>query len=312
MSRDLLVVFGATGNQGGSIIRHILDDAELSARYAIRAITRNTTSPSAQALAAQGVEVVAADLDDSGSLPAALKGASFVFAVTYTQYTGNTRDIETRQAKALCEEAIRQGAKYIIWSSMSHPYKISNGKLKHVDLFDVKAEIEEYIRGLPIQSAFFAPGGFMQNYFGVQKPRPSLENDGTYVLADLCKPSTAYPLLDVTDTGAWIAPVLADPEAYNGKFIAAAQDLYTMEEIAGILSKVSGKTVRFTQVPDDVYKSFLPEGMREQFFEMHLLFRDYGYFGEGMDELVKEGRKGVKTRLNTLEEFLRNNGFALE
>jgi uncharacterized protein YbjT (DUF2867 family) len=312
MSQDLLVVFGATGNQGGSIIRHVLEDPELSKRYSIRAVTRNTSNSAAKELASKDVEVVAADLDDPASLPPALKGASFVFAITTTQYGGNTREVETRQAKALCEEAIRQGAKYIIWSSMSHPHKISGGRLTRVEHFDDKAEIEEYIRGLPVKSAFFAPGSFMQNFVTTQAPRPSPENDGTYVLANLCKPDTALPFIDITDTGAWVAAILADPEAYNGKVLAAAQGMYTYEEVVQILSKVSGKTVKFQQLPDETFKGFLPAAFREELYEMYLLFRDYGYFGEGMEKQVEEGKKGVKAKLNTLEEFLRKNDFKLE
>jgi uncharacterized protein YbjT (DUF2867 family) len=312
MSKNLLVVFGATGNQGGSIIRYVLDDPELSNRYTIRAITRNTSNAAAQALASKGVDVVAADLDDASSLATALKGASFVFALTNTQYQGSTREVETRQAKALCGEALKQGVEYIIWSSMSHPSKISGGKLTHVEHFDVKAEIEKYIRGLPIKSAFFAPGSFMQNYFTNQTPRPSPANDGTYVLANPCKPDTTVALIDITETGAWIAPILADPDAFAGKFIAAAQGLYTMEEVAAVMTKVAGKTVRHVQVPDEVFKGFLPEAMRDQLFEMYVLFRDYGYFGPRTKELVEQSGKEVKGKLSTLEEFLRKSEFKLE
>lgn len=130
MSKPLLLVFGATGNQGGSVVNYVLDDPELSKQYSVRAITRDTNNPKAQALKSKGAELVQADLADPSSLPVALKGSSFIFAITTTQYTGNTKPIETAQAKALCTEALTQGASYIIWSSMSHPFKISNGKLE--------------------------------------------------------------------------------------------------------------------------------------------------------------------------------------
>jgi uncharacterized protein YbjT (DUF2867 family) len=312
MSKTLLAVFGATGNQGGSIIRYVLADQALSQRYAIRAITRNTTSPDAQSLASKGVEVVAADLDNPSTLPAALKGASFIFATTNTQYSGNTRAVETRQAKAICDEALKQGAQYLIWSSMSHPYKISGGKLTHVEHFDVKAEIETYMRGLPIRAAFFAPAGFMQNFVTNQMPRPSPANDGTYVLANILHPHTINPQIDITETGAFIAPILADPDAFEGKFLAAAQGFYTPVEIAETMSKVSGKTVRHVQLEDEVYKGYLPEPMREQLYEMNVLIRDYGYYGEGMKGLVEETGKIVNGKLSGFEEFLRRIEFKLE
>lgn len=312
MSKQLLVVFGATGNQGGSIVRHVLEDPVLNKRYSVRAITRDASNPKAQALTSQGAEVVSADLEDPYSLPAALKGASFVYALTNTQYGRPTREIETNQAKALCNEALKQGVQYIIWSSMGHPYKISGGKLTHVEHFDVKAEIEEYIRGLPIKSSFFAPGSFMQNYYTTQTPRPSPANDGTYVLANLCKPSTVIPHIDITDTGAWVAAILADPDKYEGKHFSAAQGLYTYEEIVQIMSKVSGKTVTFQQLPDEVFKGFLPEGFRDQLFDMYLLFRDYGYYGENMKQEVEWAKSQARGKLTDLEEFLRKTNFKLE
>lgn len=54
----LITVFGATGNQGGSVIKHILEDSQLSKEYKIRGITRDTSKKSAQDLIKQGVEVV--------------------------------------------------------------------------------------------------------------------------------------------------------------------------------------------------------------------------------------------------------------
>ncbi|KAF2638835.1 NAD(P)-binding protein [Massarina eburnea CBS 473.64] len=313
MSKQLLVVFGATGNQGGSVIRYVLNDPDLSSRYSIRAITRNSGSPEAQALASKGVEVVSADLDNTSTLPRALKGAAFIFATTITDYQGRTREIETRQAKALCTEALNQGAKYIIWSSMSHPSKISGGKLTQVTHFDVKAEIEEYIRTLPIKSSFYAPGSFMQNYYHIMKPRPSPANDGTYVLANISHPTqTQMPLIDITDTGAWIGAILADPDKWEGKHISAAQGLYNHEQVVDIMSKVSGKTVTFKQLPDDVLKSALPAGAREMLYEMNVHFRDYGYYGPEQKELVEEGIKMARGQLTDLETFLRKSGFKLE
>ncbi|KAF2247565.1 NAD(P)-binding protein [Trematosphaeria pertusa] len=310
--KHLLVVFGATGNQGGSVAHAVLSSPDLSQRYSVRAITRNPNTPAAQALASAGAEVVRADMDDPSTLPGALKNASFIFAVTNTHYGRDTKAIETAQAQALCSEALRQGAQYIIWSSMSHPVEISGGKLKRVEHFDVKAEIETYIRGLPVKSAFFAPAGFFQNYYTSQKPRPSTANDGTYVLASLCRGDTVLPQLDITDTGAWVSAILAEPEKYEGKFFAAAEGLYTMDEVAATMSKVSGKTVKFQHVPDEVFKGFLPEGYREQLFEMYLLFRDYGYYGENMKEQVEWAKAQARGKLTNLEEFLRKTEFKLE
>jgi hypothetical protein len=56
-SKKILVVFGATGNQGGSVIKSILEDPSTSSQFEIRGITRDTSKPSAAALAEKGVSL---------------------------------------------------------------------------------------------------------------------------------------------------------------------------------------------------------------------------------------------------------------
>ncbi|KAF2737646.1 NAD(P)-binding protein [Polyplosphaeria fusca] len=312
MSKNLLVVFGATGNQGGSTAEFVLDDPELSKQYSVRAITRSAASESAQALKSKGAEVVEADLEKPETLPDALKGAHTIFLTTSTQYQGNTREVETKQAKAACDEAVKAGVQYIIWSSMSHPHKITAGKLAKAEHFDVKAEIEEYIRTLPVKSAFYAPGSFMQNFLGAMKPRPSPDNDGTYVLGDIFHDSTRVPLIDITDTGKWIGAILAEPDKYNGAFFAAAQRLYSYGEIAQIMSSFTGKKVKHVQFPDEVHKGFLPETIRDWYFEMFLFIRDYGYYGKDMEKDVDWTAKQARGRLTTFDEFLKKADFKLD
>jgi uncharacterized protein YbjT (DUF2867 family) len=312
MSKSLLAVFGATGNQGHSTAHAILSSLSLSQRYAVRAISRNTSHPKMLALKTAGAQLAQADLDNPSSFPAALKGVSHLFLMTTTSYTGNTREIETRQAKSVCAAALDAGVKYIIFSSMSHPFKISNGKLKHVEHFDDKAEIETYIRSLPVQSAFFAPGSFMQNFTTHSVPRPSPNGDGTYVIANVLNPDTKVPLIDITDTGKWIGAILADPEKYAGKFFAAAEGLYTWPEACEVISKVTGKTVVYKQLPDEVFKGFLPPGMSDALLEMWMLNRDYGYYGSEMETEVKWAKEQAVGKLTGLEEWLRREKFSLE
>jgi uncharacterized protein YbjT (DUF2867 family) len=80
----LLVIFGATGNQGGSTIDFILSDQTLSKQYRIRGITRDPSKPAAVALVDKGVEVIAGDLNDAGSMKKAVDGAHTVFAITFS------------------------------------------------------------------------------------------------------------------------------------------------------------------------------------------------------------------------------------
>lgn len=141
----LLVVFGATGQQGGSVVDYVLNDPVLSKQFKIRAITRDTSKPAARTLHQKGVEVVQGDADDKESLKHALKDAHTVFAVTLSIYDEKLYEREMSQGKAMADAAVAAGVKYYIFSTLSHVGKNSDGKLKHTSHFDVKADIEAYI-----------------------------------------------------------------------------------------------------------------------------------------------------------------------
>jgi uncharacterized protein YbjT (DUF2867 family) len=311
-TKPILAIFGASGNQGYSLATHVLTNPTLSSRYTVRAVSRSTSKQSMQHLSTLGAELHAADMDDPSTLPSALEGASFLFLVTTTQYSGNTRAIETLQAKSVCSEALRQGVSYIIFSSMSHPSAISSGLLKNCEHFDVKAEIETYIRSLPVRSAFFAPASFMQNFTTMMRPRSAPENDGTYVLQDMLPGTTPVPYIDILDTGKFIAPILENPDKYAGSFFAAAEAFYTPDECAEILSRVTGKTVRHVQLPDDEVKARFPPALREALTEMWVLNREYGYFGKEQRKLVAWAREQVGEEVTGLEAFLKREGYVLE
>lgn len=165
---NLLVVFGATGQQGSSVISKVLEDAELSKTYRVRGLTRDPFKPDAQALSNRGVEVVQCDTDDRSSVKNALKGAHTVFAMTVSLYRPGGMEAELAQGKAIADEAVEAGVQFLVYSSVPSPKKISGGKYP-VDSFDVKDQVRDYISGLAIKSAFFLPGCRL-----ISSPVPSL------------------------------------------------------------------------------------------------------------------------------------------
>lgn len=301
----LLTVFGASGQQGGSVIDSVMRDTRLAQQYRIRGITRNSSSSSSEALRRRGVEVVQADLDDKASLGPAVVGSDVVFVVTNTIFDDEAEERELSQGRAIVDEAVAAGVGLMIFSTLPSATKISNGKYAHVVHFDTKAEIEKYIRSVPIQAVFISMGSFMQNLNEGLAPRAM--GDGTYAIANCFAPKTQFPLVDARDAGKWAAAALADPEKYLGKFIAAATGVYSIEEIAHIMSRVSGKLVRYEEVDEAVVRSYLPPNMTvlaADMVDMAHYFQDFGYFGPSMKELVDLGSTIPNQPLTTLEDFL--------
>lgn len=306
----VLVIFGATGQQGGSVVSYVLNDADLSKQYSIRAITRDPSSPSAQALKERAVNVVKAELNDKSSLHAAMKGAHTVFALTAPTFGPDAKVKEVSQGKAMADVAIAEGVQYIIFSTLPHVSTVSGGKYTKVNGFDAKAEIEEYMRTLPVRSAFFAPGSFMQNFHKVMAPRPT--GSGAYVIARHVSPHTQLPLIDtVGDTGKFVGAMLAEPDKYEGKVFCAATALYSMEEIAQTIRKVSGKTVTYEQIPEDTFRQGLPP-WGDMLIEMMLYQQDFGYYGPQTKELVAWAAKNARGRVHTFEEYLTENPLQLQ
>ncbi|KAI9878807.1 MAG: hypothetical protein M1830_010491 [Pleopsidium flavum] len=301
----LLAIFGATGQQGGSIISYVLNDAELSNQYSIRAITRDPSSSSAQALKKMDVDVVKADLTDKSALHVAMKGAHTVFALTAPTFESNAKVQEVTQGKAMADVAVAERVEYIIFSTLPHASTVSGGKYTKVTSFDAKAEIQEYILTLPIRSAFFAPGSFMQNFQQIMAPRPT--GSGAYVIARHVSPHTQLPLIDtVGDTGKYVGAILAEPDKYEGKVFCAATALYSMEEIAQTISKVSGKTVTYEQIPEDPFRQGLPP-WADVLIEMMLYQQDFGYYGPQTKELVAWAAGNARGKVHTFEEYLTKN-----
>ncbi|KAH7009871.1 hypothetical protein EDB80DRAFT_573857 [Ilyonectria destructans] len=293
----LITVFGATGNQGGSVIKAILNDAILSKEFKIRAITRDVTKPSAQALAAKGIEVVAADMSSADALAPAVSGAHTVFVVTNFWETFSA-DTEIAQGKAVTDASKAAGVQHLIFSSLLNTTEISGGKLPNISHFDSKAKVEEYIRSSGVPASFVLPGLFMSNLFEWFK-----KNDqGGYTIALPVSPEKAQiPLLDANrDTGKFVAAAIQHYPKSLGQRIYAATDYYSPSQLAADFSTVIGKPAVAIQLPDDVFKSFLPPNAAQELLENMKLLEDPGYYA-GAD--LKETLSLLSEKPITWKEF---------
>ncbi|KAF9891680.1 hypothetical protein FE257_003692 [Aspergillus nanangensis] len=275
----ILTVFGATGNQGGSVIKAILADPVLSQTWKLRAITRDPSKPAAEKLAQAGVEVISADLSSPETVLPAVTGAHSVFLVT-NFWESMSRDTEVAQGKAVTDACKQAGVQHLIFSSLRNVSEISSGRLPNVSHFDGKAEVESYIRASGISSTFVLAGLFMSNFFQFFN-----KQDDTYTLAWPVNPEKAQvPLFDVVgDTGKFVKAAITNYPATAGQRILAATDYYSPKRIVDEFSEVTGQKAQAVQIPADVFKSFLPAPVVQEMLENILLLEEPGYYaGESL------------------------------
>lgn len=215
--------------------------------------------------------------------------------------------------KNIADAAVAAGVEYLIFSTLPAVADISKGKYKAVVPFDVKAKGEEYIRSLTIKSAFVSFGYFMDNFASQPFLAPKPKEDGTWELLRNSSPGAKLPFIDAhADVGKFVGVILEQPEKFEGKRLHAAAEVLTLEEIAGILSRTTGKTVRYRQVSEEEMRRMLPDFAADLFIDAFNFGEEFGYFGPGTEELVEESKRFVEGRLTRLEGYLEKNKLVLE
>lgn len=296
----LITVFGATGNQGGSVIDAILADGQLSKEFKVRGITRDTSKKSAQELAKRGVEVVAADLGSVDSLTAAIEGSHTVFLVT-NYWESMDADLEYSQGKNVVDVSKVVGVSHLIFSSLHHVTEESKGRLTHVPHFDSKANIEKYIRASGVGCSFILPGYYMTNF----KSMLIKAEDGSYQLFLPIGKQAKFPLFDpAEDTGLFVKAAIKHATQLKNKQILSAEKYYTPEEIVDAFSQVTGKKAVFVQVTPDQYKASLPPTMAQEFLENQQFVEDPGYY---LGEPLEPSLNLLDSAPTTWPEFVKKN-----
>lgn len=258
--KKTIVVLGATGAQGGGLVRAILSDA--SGGFTARALTRNVSSDKAKALANLGAEVAAADIDDDESLKRVFDGAYGAFCITFF-WEHMSPEKEFAEATAMAKAAKHAGVDHVIWSTLEDTRKwvpLSDnrmptlmGKYK-VPHFDAKGEADHVFTELGVPTTFLLTSFYWENfiYFGMG---PKKGEDGklaiTFPMGDKKLPGIA-----AKDIGECAYGIFKKGREFIGKTIGVAGEHLTGAEMAAALSKALNQEVRYNDVPPEVYRSF--------------------------------------------------------
>ena len=225
-SDKTILVIGATGQQGGAAVTHLLADG-----WHLRALAHHPDSPAAQKLASAGVELAPGDLLDRDSLDRAVEGAYGVFSM---QTPGHDPNAEETEGKNIADAAAAAGVRHFVYDSVE-------GAENESPLAWVapKHRIEEHIRRLELPATVWRPVSFMENYLH--------QRDGILEgkLAGPLWPESMSYLIALDDIGRFVALAFRDPERFIGTSMAIGGDAMTMTEVAETFSSSLGIPVAF-------------------------------------------------------------------
>jgi uncharacterized protein YbjT (DUF2867 family) len=282
MRQKLVLVAGATGNQGGAVAKHLLAKG-----IKVRALTRNTNSDASAKLLQAGAELVQGDLNEPRSLDTALQGVDAVFAVQDFWAKGVGYKGELRQGINLADAAFKAGVQHFVQSGMAQGDDI--GGIEH---FESKCAIVEHIKviGLPytvIGTVFFMDN-LMDQKRGGRMTFPTLSGS--------LKTQTKMHMLAVDDLGAIVSQVISQPEKYIGQYVDIASDCLTVAQMKQIYKNVTGKPPRSWVLPTWLLRIFNKD------FAKQLAWQN----GPGWTFPLEPSR-ALHPELTSFEQFLRKH-----
>lgn len=280
-----VLVTGATGNQGGAVVDHLLSSSH---EFDVLGLTRDASGEAAETLEERGVEMVEGDLDDPDSLRAHVAAADAVFAVTNFWTQGYERQV--RQGKNVADVAAEEEIEQFVFSGVGSHHEETG-----IPHFDSTWEIERYAAGLELPMTVLQPVFFFQNLEAFAED--VLEGTLALPLAE----GVSLQMVDVDDVGRAAAVTFERPEEFVGERFALAGDELTLEETAAALSEITQTDVEAVHVPiEDAYESF-----GEEFTVMCEWFNEVGYSAS-----IDENEATFGFEFTTLPEYLEAHGWA--
>ncbi len=284
-SDKTVLITGATGRQGGAVIRHMLPKG-----WKLRALTFKADSAAVQRLTDQGIEVLRGDLEDPASLERAARGVYGVYSVQDFWAVGAKREVQ--QGKNIADAAMKAGVEHFVYSSVGGVDRKSG-----IDHWESKWQVENYIRKLGLPATMIRPAAFMENYYIDQVEIGILKGK----LMDPIRADKPYQTIASNDIGAFVALAFERPKEFIGLEPEIAGSELTNPEAAQVFSRVLGKQVKFQRLPMPMVRFVLGK----EFYQMFRWFNQAGFKAD----IPRLRRQYPEVHLQTLEEWLRNEGW---
>jgi len=306
--KKTIAVMGATGAQGGGLVRAI--QADRSGPFRARAITRDAGSDKAKALAQLGAEVVSANADDMESLKKAFAGAHGAYCVTFF-WDHFSPEKEMAHAKNMAQAAKQAGVQHAVWSTLEDSRKfipLSDdrmptlmGKYK-VPHFDAKGESDRFFTEAGVPTTFLLTSFYWENliFFGMG---PKKGPDGKLAIT-LPLGDKKFPQIAVEDIGKCAYGVFKKGAGYAGKTVGVAGDHLTGVQMAAALAKALGQDVRYNDVPPEAYRKFGFPGAEDlgNMFQFNRDFADAFCAARSL-----EVSRSLNPELQTFDQWLARN-----
>jgi uncharacterized protein YbjT (DUF2867 family) len=293
--KPVIAVVGATGQQGGGLVRAIHVDP--ASPFRARALTRNPGSPAARALAALGAEVVAADLDDGASVTRAFRGAAGAYCVTNFWEHGSPEQ-EIAQAGVMARAASEAGVGHVIWSTLEDtrlkvplddgrmPTLMGRYKVPH---FDAKGEADALFLATGIPLTRYYPSFYWESFI-TSGAGPAPGPDGALVLT-LPMADRPLPGVAAADIGATAHGIFRAGDEFHGRQVGVAGGQLTGDQMAAAMTRALGRTVRYQPITPAGYRALGFPGADE-------LGNMFQYYTELNDDLCRLRDVGLSRRLN--------------
>lgn len=237
---NLILVLGATGQQGGAVARQLLAHG-----FGVRALTRNGNSPVARQLRQAGAELAVGDMGDEATLTAAMRGVYGVFSVQPPAWapTPESDAEEARIGQLVVRVAQHCGVQHLVYSS------VLGSELQVAFRPAFKYAVEQYLWQLGVPATVLKPAVFMENAY---LPQFSLPAASIYNATPFELPT---PYITVEDIGVFARLAFARPQQFVGQSLNLAGDELTVTALAELLTCELGAPVHAVQVPVEVVKA---------------------------------------------------------